>query len=74
MDESGKFSQRPRSDIGSDDMAEALKTTIRWDLGLKSDAERCAKARGIAVAEFNRQAIAHYVAWCAAQTEAQKND
>lgn len=55
-------------------MAESLKTTIRWDEGLKADAERSAAARGISVAEFNRQAIAHYVAWCAAQEEAQRND
>lgn len=48
-------------------MPESPKTTIRWDEGLKGDAERCAKARGIPVAEFVRQAVAHYVAWTAAQ-------
>lgn len=54
-------------------MAESPKTTIRWDEGLKADAERCAKARGIPVAEFVRQSIAHYVAWCAAR-ETLEND
>lgn len=75
MDDSGKFSRDPVRNVGSSpEMAEALKTTIRWDEGLKSDAERCAKARGISVAEFNRQAITHYVAWCASQKDAQEND
>jgi hypothetical protein len=40
------------------------------DEGLKADVERCAAERGIKVAEFVRQAITHYVAWCAATKEA----
>lgn len=58
--------------VGSGDMAESPKSTIRWDNGLRADAERCAKARGISVAEFVRQSIAHYVAWCAARDEASR--
>lgn len=63
----------PASQVGSRAMPESPKTTIRWDEGLKGDAERCAKDRGIPVAEFVRQSIAHYVAWCAA-TVSEKND
>ncbi len=61
--------QRPPTDIGSASVGESPKTTIRLDDGLKGDAERCAKERGIPLAEFVRQAVAHYVAWCAAQKE-----
>lgn len=61
--------QRPDEDVGSPSVPESPKTTIRWDEGLRGDAERCAKARGISVAEFVRQSITHYVAWCAAQKE-----
>ena len=50
-------------------MAESPKTTIRWDEGLRADAERAAADRGISVAEFVRQSVAHYVAWCAARKE-----
>lgn len=72
MFDSGQREQ-PHDDVGSPHVAESPKTTIRWDEGLKSDAERCAKARGIPVAEFIRQAIAHYVAWTSAR-ESPKND
>lgn len=63
MDERAQSSRKP---VGSHEVAESPKTTIRWDNGLKGDAERCARERGIPVAEFVRQSIAHYVAWCAA--------
>lgn len=53
-------------------MAESLKTTIRWDEGLKADAEHYARVRGISSAEFIRQAIAHYCAWCEAHQVAAK--
>lgn len=56
----------PNKHVASPDVAESPKTTIRWDEGLKADAEQCAKERGISVAEFIRQSVAHYVAWCAA--------
>lgn len=62
--------QGGRIHVSSDPMAESPKTTIRWDEGLKGDAERCAKARGISLAEFVRQSVAHYVAWTAGQEEA----
>lgn len=64
----------PGSVIGSGAVPESPKTTIRWDEGLKSDAERCAKARGISLAEFVRQSVAHYVAWTAAQKNETKNE
>lgn len=64
----------PTSDVGSGRVPESPKTTIRWDEGLKSDAERCAQDRNIAVAEFIRQSIAHYVAWCAASKSAEGLD
>lgn len=60
---------KPSRPVGSQPVPESPKTTIRWDEGLRADAERCAKARGIPVAEFVRQSITHYVAWCAAQNE-----
>lgn len=65
----------PHDDVGSRAVPESPKTTVRLDEGLKADAERCAKARGIPVAEFIRQAIAHYVAWTsAASKEDAQND
>lgn len=57
------------ANVGSEFVPESPKTTIRRDEGLKGDAERCARARGIPVAEFVRQAVAHYVAWTAAQDD-----
>lgn len=56
----------PSEDVGSRTVPESLKTTLRWDPGIKADAERYAKARGISPAEFIRQAITHYCAWCEA--------
>lgn len=68
---SGQHEQQhdPGGHVRSGPVPESPKTTIRWDEGLKADAERCAKDRGIAVAEFVRQSITHYVSWCAAQKE-----
>lgn len=66
MPDSKENAQDPTGDVGSGPVPESPKTTIRWDEGLRADAERCAKERGIAVAEFVRQAVTHYVAWCAA--------
>lgn len=72
MDETGKD---PQQHVGSpDEMADEGKTTIRLDDGLKADAQRCANQRGIKLAEFIRQAVAHYVAWTAAQKEAQNDE
>lgn len=65
--------KRPQP-VGSPDVPESPKTTIRWDEGLKADAERCASERGVSVAEFVRQSITHYVAWCAGQRAAVQND
>lgn len=64
----------PSNDVGSGAVPESPKTTIRWDEGLKADAERCAKDRGIPVAEFVRQSIAHYVAWCEVIKAQERND
>lgn len=61
--------KRPTGDVPSRAVPESPKSTIRWDEGLKADAERCAKARGITLAEFIRQAVTHYVAWTEAQNE-----
>ncbi|MDR5730551.1 MAG: hypothetical protein RB191_24345 [Terriglobia bacterium] len=63
-----------RFNVSSDPMAESPKTTIRWDNGLKGDAQRCAKARGISLAEFVRQSVVHYVAWTAGQDKIQNDD
>ncbi len=59
----------PSEPVGSDLVPASPKTTVRLDEGLRADAERCAKARGISVAEFIRQSVAHYVAWTAAQAQ-----
>lgn len=64
----------PTRPVHSGHMPESPKTTIRWDEGLKADAERTAKERGIPVAEFVRQSIAHYVAWCEAMKARNDND
>jgi predicted HicB family RNase H-like nuclease len=69
MKESSRKAENPSIALGSPDVPESPKTTLRWDEGLKSDAERCAKERGISVAEFVRQSVAHYVAWTAAQKD-----
>lgn len=66
------FMECPVGDIGSGEVPESPKTTIRLDEGLRADAERCAEERGIKLAEFVRQSIAHYVAWCASARE--RND
>lgn len=57
----------PSDDVGSQLVPESPKMTLRLGEGLRADAERCAKARGITLAEFIRQSVTHYVAWTAAQ-------
>lgn len=49
------------------------KTTIRFDNGLRTDAEQCASERGISLSEFVRQSVCHYIAWCASAKKAEND-